>query len=63
MAVRLDVEPLLTKRPDTEPETENVTAPRRTRLNLNFVKLSTRKKSASLLFVDDPLALRYLCRA
>ncbi|MGW9477409.1 hypothetical protein ACWGRK_04515 [Saccharomonospora azurea] len=63
MAVRLDVEPLMSRRRSEESESDMVTTPRRTRLNLNFVKLSTRKKPASLLFVDDPLALRYLCRA
>jgi len=44
-------------------EAEDATEPRRNRWNLNLVKLSARKKSTSLLFVDDPFALRYLCRA
>lgn len=63
MAVRLDVEPLLTRRSTGEVEAENVTEPRRNRWNLNLVKLPARKNPASLLFVEDPLALRYLCRA
>jgi hypothetical protein len=62
MAVRLDVEPLASRWRNEESEADTPT-PRRNRLNLNLVKLSTRKKPVSLLFVEDPLALRYLCRA
>ncbi|WP_298181243.1 hypothetical protein [Saccharomonospora sp.] len=62
MAVRLDVDPLKFQQSRGETERETTPAFRRARLNLNFVKFASRKKPTPFIYVDDPLALRYMCR-
>ncbi|WP_028661539.1 hypothetical protein [Saccharomonospora saliphila] len=62
MAVRLDVEPVKPSRTGRKVERK---LPRRARrgFGLNFVRLSTRRDPGPLVLVEDPLTLRYLCRA
>ena len=62
MAVRLDVDLLKFQQARVENERETPPVFRRARLHLNLGKFANRKKPTPLILVDDPLALRYLCR-
>ncbi|WP_019806212.1 hypothetical protein [Saccharomonospora halophila] len=62
MAVRLDVEPVSAARASRTAERETPRRIRRGRFGITFVRLSTRRHPGPLLPIDDPFALRYLCR-